>query len=174
MVFDFLILLALLAGNGIFSGAEIAILSIRKTRLQEFVRRGDKRALAVKSLRDHPERFLATAQIGVTIFGTMAGAFGGATIAVTLTAMIADLGVPYASAIGFSLVIGLITIVELTLGELVPKSLALRYNDRYSFLVGRPLLALSHLFRPLVWFITRFSNLFLRLFGDSTTFTEAR
>jgi putative hemolysin len=171
---ELLILLALLIGNGLFSGAEIAILSIRKTRLQEFVRRGDRRALAVKALRDHPERFLATAQVGVTVFGTMAGAFGGATIAHSATALLRDANVPYAAAIGFGVVIALITLLELTLGELVPKSLALRYNDKYSFLVGRPLLALSHVFRPLIWFVTKISNLFLLVFGDRTTFTEAR
>jgi putative hemolysin len=174
MLQELLIVTALLAAHGLFSGAEIAILSIRKTRLHEFVRRRDKRALAVKELRDHPERFLATVQIGMTAFGTMAGAFGGAAVAVTIADLVGKLGIPYARAVGFGLVIALIAILELIVGELVPKSLALRYNDRYAFIVGRPLLGLSHLFRPLVWFVTRISNLFLRIFGDSTTFTEAR
>ena len=67
--------------NGLFAGAEIAVLSVRKTRLREFIRRKDRRALAVKSLRDEPERFLATVQIGMTTVGTAAAAFGGARIA---------------------------------------------------------------------------------------------
>ena len=70
MGIDLLIVLALLTTNGIFAGAEIAILSVRKTRLAEFIRRRDKRALAVKSLRDNPERFLSTVQICITTAGT--------------------------------------------------------------------------------------------------------
>ena len=64
-----LIVLAFLVGNGLFAGAEIAVLSVRQTRLREFIRRKDKRAAAVKRLRDHPERFLATVQVCITTFG---------------------------------------------------------------------------------------------------------
>ena len=63
---EILIVFAFLVANGLFAGAEIAVLSVRKTRLREFIRRKDKRALAVKSLRDQPERFLATVQIAIT------------------------------------------------------------------------------------------------------------
>ena len=72
-----LIVLAFLVGNGLFAGAEIAVLSVRKTRLREFIRRKDKRALAVKRLRDEPERFLATVQVCITTFGTAASVYGG-------------------------------------------------------------------------------------------------
>jgi putative hemolysin len=175
MLIDLLIIVALLFANGLFAGAEIAILSLRKTRLQEFVRRRDKRALAVKSLRDRPERFLATVQIMITLVGTAAGAFGGAALVVVFVDIFRDLGFG-ASSGGAALVtvVLIISFLELVLGELVPKSLALRYSDSYSFFVGRPLLALSHVMRPLVWFLTACSNLVLRMFGDKTTFTEAR
>ena len=174
MALDFLIIFLLLLTNGLFAGAEIAILSIRKTRLQEFVRRKDKRALAVKALRDSPERFLATVQIMITLVGTAAGAFGGAAIVVSLGQGLDNLGVAYSQQIALATVILMISFLELVVGELVPKSLALRYSDSYSFMVGRPLLVLSAIMRPLVWFLTVCSNLFLRLFGDKTTFTEAR
>ena len=75
---ELLIVVGLLMANGLFAGAEIAVLSVRKTRLREFIRRKDRRALAVKSLRDAPERFLATVQICMTTVGTAAAAFGGA------------------------------------------------------------------------------------------------
>ena len=77
---EILIVFAFLLANGVFAGAEIAVLSVRKTRLSEFIRRRDKRALAVKKLRDHPERFLATVQIAITTVGTAAAAFGGARL----------------------------------------------------------------------------------------------
>jgi putative hemolysin len=79
-----------------------------------------------------------------------------------------------ADEIAFALVIALVSWLSLVLGELVPKSLALRYSDNYAFFVARPLLGLSQMMRPLVWFLTVCSNLFLRAFGDRTTFTEAR
>lgn len=169
---DLLIVLGFLIANGLFAGAEIAVLSVRKTRLREFIRRRDKRALAVKSLRDHPERFLATVQIAITTVGTAAAAVGGARLEESLRPRFEAIGL--GSTASLISVVLLIVFVELVIGELVPKSLALRYSDRYSFFVGRPLLVLSQLMRPLVWLLTATSNLVLRFFGDKTTFTETR
>jgi putative hemolysin len=175
MAAELLIIIGLLLVNGLFAGAEIAVLSIRKTRLREFVRRRDRRALAVKSLRDQPERFLATVQIGITVVGTAAAAFGGAKMAVTLIPLCESLGFgKYSDEVAFGTVIALVSVLELVLGELVPKSLALRFSDQYAFLVARPMLSLARVMRPLVWFLTASSNLVLRFFGDRTTFTEAR
>ncbi len=169
---ELLIVVGLLMANGLFAGAEMAVLSVRKTRLREFIRRKDRRALAVKSLRDKPERFLATVQIGMTTVGTAAAAFGGARMEHDLEPSLTSIGLPAWTAL--AVVIVLVTFLELVIGELVPKSLALRYSDRYSFFVARPLLALSQLMRPLVWLLTAVSNLVLRFFGDRTTFTESR
>jgi putative hemolysin len=169
---ELLIVVGLLMANGLFAGAEIAVLSVRTTRIREFIRRKDRRALAVKALREQPDRFLATVQIGMTTVGTAAAAFGGARMEHDLEPALAAIGLgPWAALV---LVIAMVTFLELVIGELVPKSLALRYSDRYSFLVARPLLALSQLMRPLVWLLTMVSNLFLRFFGDRTTFSEAR
>src|SRR5712691_6168906 len=77
---SFLIVVGLLMANGLFAGAEIAILSVRSTRLREFLRRRDRRAVAVKSLRDTPERCLATVQVAMTTIGTTAAAIGGARL----------------------------------------------------------------------------------------------
>jgi len=169
---ELLIVLGFLVANGLFAGSEIAILSVRKTRLREFIRRRDKRALAIKKLRDQPERFLATVQIMITVAGTAAAAYGGARLEHTLAIKFESIGLGHGASL--ATVIILIVFFELVVGELVPKSLALRYSDRYSFLVARPLLFLSVLMRPLVWTLTVVSNLFLRFFGDRTTFTEAR
>lgn len=80
----------------------------------------------------------------------------------------------YAGELAFGLIIAFISFLSLVLGELVPKSLALRYADRYALFIGRALLSLSRFARPLVWFLTSCSNLVLRMFGDRTSFTEAR
>jgi putative hemolysin len=130
----------------------------------------------VKRLRDEPERFLATVQIGITIVGASAAAFGGAAVAGRLAPHLRELpGVArYADQIALGVVVALVSFLSLVLGELVPKSLALHASERYALLVARPLLALSSLARPVVWLLTQASNVVLRPFGDRTTFTEAR
>jgi putative hemolysin len=170
------VLLALVLANGLFSGAEMAIVALRKTRLAQLVEEGRASARAVRRLRDQPERFLATVQIGITVVGATAAAFGGARIASRLEPAIAAIPVlvPWASKIALGTVVVIVSFLSLVLGELVPKSLALRSAERYALLVGRPLLALSAVARPLVWILTQASNLVLRPFGDRTTFSEAR
>jgi putative hemolysin len=170
------IILALVVANGVFAGAEIAIIALRKTRLAQLVEEGRPSARAVKRLRDEPERFLATVQIGITIVGASAAAFGGAAVAGRLAPHLRELpGVArYADQIALGVVVALVSFLSLVLGELVPKSLALHASERYALLVARPLLALSSLARPVVWLLTQASNVVLRPFGDRTTFTEAR
>jgi len=173
---EFLIVLALVLANGLFAGAEIAILNIRRTRVLEGVSRRERRAVAVQALRNQPERFLATVQIGITVISTAASAFGGASIARNMTPVFERLGLDEAPAADAAIVVvvAMISFLSLVLGELVPKSLALKYSDGYAFFVGRPLLRLSRLAAPLVWVLTASSNLVLRMFSDRTSFTEAR
>ncbi len=162
--------------NGVFSGAEIAVLSIRRTRLAQLVEEGRASARAVKKLRDAPEQFLATVQIGITVIGATAAAFGGASLARRIApafAALPGLG-HYADAIALGLVVAGISFLSLVLGELVPKSIALRAAERYALAVARPLLGVAQIARPLVWLLTQSSNLLLRPFGDRTTFTESR
>ena len=176
ILFEIAIILALVLANGIFAGAEIAIISLRRTRLDQLVVEGRHSARAVKRLRDEPERFLATVQIGVTVVGATAAAFGGAElsrrIAPHLT-QVPGLG-RYAEPAAVALVVVFVSSLTIVLGELVPKSLALRSAERYALAVGRPLLALSSLARPVVRLLTAASNAVLRPLGDRTTFTEAR
>ncbi|ACL64182.1 protein of unknown function DUF21 [Anaeromyxobacter dehalogenans 2CP-1] len=165
-----------MVANGVFAGAEIAVIAMRKTRLAQLVEQGRAAAGAVLRLRDAPERFLATVQVGITVIGASAAAFGGASIAGRLAPVLERIPplAPYAHQLSLALVVALVSFLSLVLGELVPKSLALRAPERYALLVGRPLLGLSHLVRPVVWLLTASSNLLLRPFGDRTTFAEAR
>ncbi len=169
-------MVALVLANGVFSGAEIAIISLRKTRLAQLVEEGRASARAVKRLRDAPEQFLATVQIGITVIGATAAAVGGASIASRIAPAIARLpGLEHAAPqLALALVVAGVSYLSLVLGELVPKSLGLRAAERYALLVARPLLWLAGAARPLVWLLTQSSNLLLRPFGDRTTFTEAR
>ena len=176
IVTELLVILALVLVNGVLAGAEIAVVALRGSRLDQLVAEKSTRARSVKALRDDPERFLATVQIGITVIGALAGAFGGATFAKDLAPLLARLPIlaDHAEAVALGLVVVLISYLSLVLGELVPKSLALRYAEKYALTIGRPLLGLSWLTRPFVWFLTASSNLVLRFFGDKTTFTEAR
>jgi putative hemolysin len=167
-----LLVIGVLVVHGLFAGAEIAILSVRKTKLREYIRRRDKRALAVKKLRDQPDEFLASISIFIALAGTVASVIGGASVEPGLAEYLGEFGLGHTTS--FVIVVIGIVIVELVIGELVPKSLALRYSDRYSFLTARSLVLLSWTLRPVIWFLTATSNLFLRFFGDRTTFSEAR
>ncbi|GEL73467.1 hemolysin family protein [Myxococcus virescens] len=166
----------LVLANGIFAGAELAIISVRRTRLRELIEEGSTSAKAVEALRGNPERFLATVQIGITVIGATAAAFGGASIATRLGDFLTRLGVPeqQADEVALAGVVAFVSYLSLVLGELVPKSLALRAGERYALLIGRPLRGLAWLMQPVVWFLTASSNVVLRLFGDRTNFTEGR
>lgn len=176
MAGEILIILALLLVNGVLAGAEIAVIAVRATRLAELVEKGSGAARAVQQLRAKPERFLATVQIGITVVSATAGAFGGATLAEDLAPVIAQVPAlaPYAEQLALAAVVGLVSYVGLVLGELVPKSLALKAAEPYALVMGRPLVLLSTVARPLVWFLTVSSNVILRPFRDRTSFIEAR
>lgn len=173
---DILIVLSLILVNGLFSGAEIAVISMRKTRLRELVEQGGRPAQAVQYLREHPERFLATVQVGITVVGATAAAFGGDIFAEPLASLLGRVSwlAPHARGLGLTIVVVTVSYLSLVLGELVPKSLALRHAEAYALLAGKPLRWLSFGARPVVWLLTASSNAVLRLFGDRTSFTEAR
>ena len=162
--------------NGALAGAEIAVVAVRKTRIDQLLQEARSGARALKRLRSNPERFLATVQIGITIVGTSAGAFGGAAIAERLTPALAKVSFIGDKAGQTSLVVVILALsfLELVVGELVPKSLALRSADTFALVMARPLLGLSYVARPVVWLLTTASNLVLRLFGDKTNFSESR
>lgn len=123
-----------------------------------------------------PEHFLATVQVGITVLGTTAAAFGGSTMARYLEPLIARM--PYigddAEEIALGVVVAVVSFLSLVLGELVPKSLALRANETYALFISRPIKALSFLARPIVWLLTASSNIILSPFRDRTNFMEAR
>ena len=166
----------LVLANGILAGAELAIISLRKTRVNELVESGSRAARAVSGLRENPDRFLATVQIGITVVSATAGAFGGASMAQPLAAVLQGFGLSAQTSakVALALVIVLISYLSLVLGELVPKSLALRFSEGYALFIARPLLGVSWVVQPMVWLLTASSNLILRFFGDKTNFTESR
>jgi len=169
------IIVALILANGLFAGAEIALVSLRPTRVAELISQNRAGARTVAALRAEPERLLATIQIGITVISTTAAAFGGSTIARHLEPVLARLGLGrHADGLAFGIVIALVSYLSLVLGELVPKSLGLRAAERYALLAAKPLAVLARVMRPIVWLLTASSNLLLRPFRDRTNFMEGR
>jgi putative hemolysin len=168
---ELLILLALVLANGLFAGAEIAVLTASKPRVEQS---RDRRSAAVRWLREQPERFLATVQIGITVISAAAAAFGGASIAGDLSPHLEPWFGDNAHQVAMVVIVAAVSFLSLVLGELVPKSLALRYSTGYALLIGPPLLWLARVMRPILWFLTACSNAVLKLFGDKTSFTETR
>ncbi len=170
-VLEISVILVLVLLNGAFAMSELAIVSSRRSRLLAMQRQGSLGAEAALALADDPQRFLPTVQVGITLVGIFAGAFGGARLSGTLGAALDAIpGVaPYGTEIAFGLVVIAITYLSLILGELVPKQVALRNPERVAVLVARPLAALSRVSLPIVWVLGKSSAFVLRLFGPAPT-----
>ena len=167
--FEVALIFFLIMANGFFAASEIAVIATRKTRIDSLVEKGVRSAVAVARLKEDPDRFLATVQIGVTLVGTLASAIGGAAAIEFLKPMIESLPVPLVSRWGESVAILLVVLpiayLSLVLGELVPKSLALRFSERIAVLVAHPIDLLSRLTSFPVRILTASSNAVLWLFG---------
>lgn len=159
------VILILLMANGVLAMSEIAVVSARKTRLKNLAESGNKRAKAALRLASDPGAFLSTVQVGISLVGVVAGAFGGATIARRFEPFLATIpGIgEYAPGMSVTLVVIGITYLSLVLGELVPKQFALRNAESLAMLVARPMAYLSRIAYPLVVLLTASSNVLLRL-----------
>jgi putative hemolysin len=162
---ELLIVGLLIVLNGVFAMAEMAIVSSRKARLEQRANEGDARARAALELANEPNQFLSTVQVGITLVGILAGAFGGATISQVLAAQVRTVPalIPYAEAIGLAAVVLVITYLTLIFGELVPKRLALNGPEQIAAVVARPMRMLSTIASPLVTLLGASTNLALRL-----------
>lgn len=167
--FDLLVLLLLILLNGFFAMSELAILSSRRIRLKIQADRGSREARVALMLANQPQRILPTVQIGITIIGILAGAYGGATIATPLAQALAQIPLleRYAEAVALGIVVAGITYVSVILGELVPKQLALRRSEAIAVHVARPMWLLTRLTAPVVFLLSISSAAVLRLIGST-------
>lgn len=162
---EILFILALTILNGVFAMAEIAMVSSRKARLQQWAEDGNRRAQLALDITRAPESFLSTVQIGITLVGVLAGAFGGATIAEHLEAWLAQTPslAPFAETLAVGLIVVAITFVSLVLGELVPKRIALTNAEGIAAFVAGPMRLLSRITLPVVWLLSASSGALLWL-----------
>lgn len=167
IVAEILIIILLLGLNGIFAMSELSIVAAKRVRLEQRAQRGDAGAEAALVIAGNPGEFLATVQVGITLVGVIASAYGGATIAEQLALPLASVSWigERAEAVALGIVVAGITFASVIIGELVPKRVALGNPERVAAIVARPMRILSRIASPLVRLLTASSQGILRLLG---------
>jgi len=166
-----LILLVLLLVNGIFAMAEMAVASARKPRLQQWANEGQRGAQAALELSEHPDRFLSTTQIGITLIGILAGALAERSLVASVSAWLGQFPrvAPYSQTLAFVTVVLFITYLSLVIGELVPKRIALQHAERLATVFAGPLAFLSRVVGPVVHLLSTSTRVLLKIIGASSS-----
>lgn len=167
---ELLIIALLILLNGLFSMAEIALVSARKARLEAQAGKGDKNAEEALKLANHPDKFLSTVQIGITLIGILTGIYSGENITHQVNNFIQKfpLLAPYSSLLATLFVVILITYFTLIFGELVPKRIGLSNPERIAKIVARPMEIVSLIAYPFTWVLTKSSTLITKLLNIKT------
>lgn len=169
---DILLLVSLVLLNGLFAMSELALVSARQARLRASAERGDKGARSALRLLEDPSGFLSTVQIGITLIGVIAGAYGATAIADDFAPIIVSAApslARWADDIAFGIVIALTTYLSLVLGELAPKRVALLAPEAIAGLIAPPMSVLARVSAPLVWVLKASTEGLLRLLGLNRT-----
>jgi magnesium and cobalt exporter, CNNM family len=169
ITFELAVVVALILCNGFLAMSELAVVSSRRSRLQNLVKRRYRSARTVLTLLDDPSGFLSTVQIGITLIGVLAGAFGGATLAARFGMWLDSFPsvAPYGEPIAFAVTVICIAFVQLMVGELVPKRIALSDPERIALSVAPVMRGLSWLASPAVWLLRHATDAVLAVLGIS-------
>jgi putative hemolysin len=165
-MYEIVIIILLILINGLLAMSEIAFVSSKKFKLEDRAKKGSEAAKKALELLREPEKFLSAVQIGITLVGILAGAFGGYAMAEDLTPYLnkIDFLKPYSIEISFALIVSLITYLSLVIGELVPKSIALKDPEKITLLMAGPMYFISKAFAPFVWFLSISTKFIIVLF----------
>ena len=164
---ELVVIAMLILLNGLFAAAEISLVTIRRSRVQQLIEEGNRGARRVSRLLGKPGRMLAVIQLGITFVGFLAAAFAGASVVDGIEAALIGVPVvgPYAEVIALLVVTILITLVTIVFGELVPKSLGLAHAERFALFFAGPVDFMARLLRPFVWFLEAVTGAIARLLG---------
>jgi putative hemolysin len=173
-VFELGLIVILVLLNGVFSATEIALVTIRRSRLQQLIDEGNRGAVRVQRLKEHPGRFLAVIQIGINFLGFLASAFAAVSLVDGMEVWLAQFAPleDIAGAIALIIVTGLLTIFTIIFGELVPKQIGLAHAERVAMATSRLIEILGVIFAPLVAFLTWVTRQVSRLFGADVAAEE--
>ena len=164
---EILLIILLIVVNGIFVMSELAIVSVRKVRLQQLANQGNKKARAALELASSPNQFLAGVQIGITLLAILSGAFAESTIAQRLAPLLNLIPwlATYREAVSSVIAVLIITYLTLIIGELVPKQLALNNPERIASAIAIPMQMLARFASPVVYLLSASTDLVVRLMG---------
>ncbi|HET9346256.1 MAG TPA: hemolysin family protein [Candidatus Limnocylindrales bacterium] len=164
---ELLFIILLVAINGVFVAAEIALVSIRRSRVEQLVEEGRRGAGRVRRLVNDPGRFLAVIQLGITFVGFLAAAFAGVSLSDAISSFLQGLGIEAgtANAIGLVLVTVLLSLYTIVFGELVPKTLALAHPEGFALALAAPVDVLGRVFHPVVAVLTWTTERIAGIFG---------
>jgi len=169
MILELIFIFFLLLLSGFFAASEIAVVTSRRSYINKIADKGSAAANKLLKLQSEPDKFLATVQVGVTFLGALTSAIGGAASVKTLEPLIAGLPMPFiaqwASPISIGVVVIVISYFTLIIGELVPKSVALRNPEKVGLFVAGPITFISHFASFFVTILTTSTNLVLKPFG---------
>lgn len=167
---EILLILGLILLNGVFSMAEIALVSARKARLEAQANKGDKRAKEALELANHPDTFLSTVQIGITLIGILTGILSGEKLKSNFVAFIErfDLLREYSNGVATGLIVIVITYFSLVLGELLPKRLGLARPELIAKVLAKPMRILSIITHPFIWLLSKSTYVLIKLFNIKT------
>ena len=164
---EILIILGLILINGLFSMAEIALVSARKARLEGQANKGDKRAKEALDLAEHPDKFLSTVQIGITLIGILTGIYSGEKLKSDFVIFLNkfELIQPYSNGVATTIIVIIITYFSLVLGELLPKRIGLSRPEAIAKLVAAPMRMVSLATYPFIWFLSKSTHFLVKLFN---------
>ncbi|PJR03748.1 hemolysin family protein [Avrilella dinanensis] len=171
---EIIIILFLILLNGVFSMSEMALVSVKKSRLEIDAKKGSSRAKAALQLVEKPNNFLSTVQIGITLIGILTGIFSGDKIATDLKLTIENVPalVPYSSTISVTVILIIITFLTLVFGELLPKRLGLSYPNAIAKAMALPMSFISKITAPFVWLLTKTTDNVLRILNINSANDE--
>ncbi|MBC7889416.1 MAG: HlyC/CorC family transporter [Ferruginibacter sp.] len=161
------ILLALILVNGLFVMSEIALVSARKSRLESMGNKGDLKAKVALHLTENPDKFLSTAQIGITLISILTGVYSGDKFSAQLRPVLEKIEFlkPYAATLSTVLIVMLVTFLSIILGELVPKRIGLIRAEKIARFVAGPMNLLSAIVHPVIWLLNNITNVIFKLFN---------
>lgn len=172
---EILIIVLLILLNALFVMSEIALVSARKGRLESMSNKGDENATAALDLAENPEKFLSTAQVGITLISIVTGLYSGEKFSADLVPFFEQFAVlkPYALTISKVIIVFIVTFLSIVFGELIPKRIGMLRAERIARFVAKPMIALSVITYPLVWLLNFTTSMAFKLFNVKPSSDDA-
>lgn len=172
ILIQLILIVVLTATNAFFAAAEMAIVSLNKTKIKSLAQSGNKKAMLLKKLMDEPSKLLATIQVGITLAGFLSSASAATGIASKLSYYLKDFNIPYTEQISIVVITILLSYITLVFGELFPKRIALQKSETIAMIAVKPILFVSKFTSPFVKLLSASTNFLVKIFGLNSAPSE--